>query len=175
MTAVVSAEPSTRWSKTRLVNMACGIAIGWIVLFQAVASYVHVGIDPQPHPCLPWRYYLVNQTLPKTVVRGGIYMYRAHGIPLMPEGVRVAKYAAALPGDRVSVSAAGVSVNGKPWGPLDAAVMQKAHMSAADVTRDYVVPAGKLLMLGTEPTSWDGRYWGLIDLSLITAKATPLW
>ncbi|UJJ60572.1 S26 family signal peptidase [Rhodanobacter denitrificans] len=164
-----------RWSRRKAINLTCLVAIAWIALIETVGAFVHLGYDPQVTRCLPWKVYAVGQHRPDAIEAGSIYVYRAHRIPLMREGSHVIKYAAAVAGDRVHVDAAGIAINGRYWGPLNPSVMEKGKVGMTDVTKDYTVPNGYVLMLGTQPRSWDGRYWGLLKTSLIVARARPLW
>lgn len=176
-TANASVAPARkeRWSKTKTLNIVCGLTIAWLLAVKLVGAFVHLGVDPQPTPCLPWRYFIVGQQIPDSIERGKIYMYRAYRIPMMPNGIHVAKYAGAIAGDHVVVNEQGIFVNGHLWGPLNKEVMMKGRMTMDDVRADYVVPTGKVLMLGTMPNTWDGRYWGLVKLDQIDGKAVPLW
>ncbi|KZC39874.1 hypothetical protein RHOFW510R12_01115 [Rhodanobacter sp. FW510-R12] len=164
-----------RWSRAKAINLSCLVAIAWIALIQGVGAFVHIGFDPQATRCLPWKVYAVGQKRPEVVEAGRIYAYRARHIPLMPEGAQVIKYAAAIAGDQVHVDSKGISINGRYWGPLNPSVMEKGKVGMSDVAKDYTVPAGQVLMLGTESRSWDGRYWGLIPTAQVIAKARPLW
>lgn len=85
------------------------------------------------------------------------------------------KYAAAVAGDRVRVDATGIYINDKKWGDLNPYVMRKTKMDIAKVARSYTILEGHVLMLGTLPRSFDGRYTGQIPLSRIDGKAVPLW
>ncbi|MEY2161674.1 MULTISPECIES: S26 family signal peptidase [unclassified Rhodanobacter] len=174
MTTIAN-PPKPRWSRAKAINLTCLVAIAWIALIESVGAFVHLGYDPQVTRCLPWRVYAINQQRPDVVEAGRIYVYRARHIPLMRDGASVIKYAAAVAGDRIHVDSKGISINGRYWGPLNPSVMEKGNVGVSDVTKDYTVPVGHVLMLGTEPRSWDGRYWGLLKTSQIFAKARPLW
>lgn len=163
------------WSKAKAINLTCLVALAWILLIETVGAFVHIGFDPQATRCLPWKVYAIGQKHPEVIEAGRIYAYRARHIPLMPEGAQVVKYAAATAGDRVHVDSKGISINGRFWGPLNPSVMEKGKVGMKDVAKDYTVPVGQVLMLGTEPRSWDGRYWGLIRTSQVIARARPLW
>lgn len=173
--ATTSSAVKPRWSRAKAINLTCLVALAWIGLFETVGAFVHIGYDPQVTRCLPWTYYAIRQDRPAGVEAGQIYVYRAHHIPLMRDGQRVIKYAAAVAGDRVHVDVNGISINGRYWGPLNPSVMEKGKVGVSEVTKDYTVPTGQVLMLGTGPRSWDGRYWGLVKVSQIVAKARPLW
>ena len=80
----------------------------------------------------------------------------------------------ALPGDAFEVKNDLAYINGKPVGrKLD--LIEKLGKQPGSFDRKEVVPAGHVLLLGTEPRSFDGRYWGFVPENEIVAKATPLW
>lgn len=165
-----------RWSASAFVNIVSAVFIGWYVVFGWLAVNWHLSVDIQKVQCLPYEYYLVHQGLPEHFERGTIYRYRAVGLgPVISDGTPLGKIAAALPGDTVDVNARGVFINGHLWGPINPLVLKKTGKTLAQITAHYVVPPGKLLMLGTLPRSYDGRYWGLISETQVLGKAWPLW
>jgi conjugal transfer pilin signal peptidase TrbI len=54
-------------------------------------------------------------------------------------------------------------------------LIEKLGKQPGSFDRKEIVPAGQLLLLGTEPRSFDGRYWGFVPENEIVAKATPIW
>ncbi|MHB8742097.1 MAG: S26 family signal peptidase [Sulfuricaulis sp.] len=164
-----------KWTPWFVINVTCAAFLGWVLFYTILGSVVRIGFDPQPVRCLPWRVYVIRTAAPATIDRDKIYQYYARGIPLMPEGTRVVKYAAGVPGDRIDEDADGIRINGKLWGPLNPVVLEKAHLTVAGVTRHLVIPAGKVLMLGTLPHTYDGRYFGLIPSKDVVARAYPIW
>lgn len=163
------------WTPWFVLNVTCAAFLGWVLFYAVLGSFVHIGFDPQPVRCLPWKLFAVETHAPAQIVRDDLYQYYAEGIPLMPEGTRVVKYAAGVAGDSVDVDSNGIRINGKLWGPINPVVLDKAHLTLAQVTRHYVVPAGKVLMLGTLPHTYDGRYFGLVDTKYVSGRAFALW
>jgi conjugative transfer signal peptidase TraF len=89
---------------------------------------------------------------------------------------RVYKRVAAVAGDRISVTAAGVSVNGArlpnsaPW-PVDPAGRALPRFRAVDET----VKPGDVFLMGENALSFDGRYFGLARSAALIAVIRPLW
>lgn len=164
-----------RWSSIKVLNIVCGTTIAWMLMWMFIGAHWRLGADVQNQGCLPWRYFVITTHAPTTIERDRIYQYTSEGAPLMPDGIRIVKYAAGVPGDHVAVNVHGIFINGKYWGAIVPAVLKRGHMTVHDVTKDYVIPEGKVLVLGTTDISWDGRYWGLIDKLQITGKAYALW
>lgn len=87
----------------------------------------------------------------------------------------LAKIVAALPGDRIRVSKHGVYINGRrwPWSSVDS--KDSSHRPLGAKLSAYRVAPGHALLLGLNTTSWDGRYFGPIDDSLIQGLASPIF
>lgn len=174
----VFARPETstpRWSANKILNIVCGTTIAWMLLWMGVSHYWRLGVEMQSQGCLPWRYFVLTTHAPTTIERNQTYQYQSEGAPLMPDGMRIVKYVAGLPGDHVVVNASGISINGKFWGPVSAETLRKGHMTIAQVTKNYIVPPGKLVVLGTTSVTWDSRYWGPINRMQVNARAYHLW
>lgn len=168
--------PEKRWSSTYVLNFVSITAIVLIILFEGVISHWRVGLNTQEIKCLPGTAFLVKQTPPDEILRGQIIAYRSSGLtPFLEDGRSVAKIVAALPGDTVVVDAEGIAINGKYWGPLNKTVLDKSGRSVESVSKSYVVGKGELLLLGTLPRSYDGRYWGTIKTNQVIGKAWRLW
>jgi len=167
-----SRKPWTVWT---VINITCAAFLGWTFFYAVLGSVIRIGVDPQSVRCLPWMVYLVRTSAPDHIERSKTYQYIASGIPLIPDNTKVVKITGAVAGDHVHVDANGISINDVPWGPLNDEVLGKSHLTAQSVTKDYIVQAGDVLMLGTLPHSYDGRYFGPIPDKQIVARAYPIW
>ena len=89
----------------------------------------------------------------------------------------VGKLVAAVPGDTVAVTAAGIDVNGRHLqntAPLRTDAKNRP-LPAVRVD-DYVVPAGELWLASTySARSFDSRYFGGIPLTAVVARVRPLF
>ncbi|NCT68489.1 MAG: hypothetical protein GXC76_12745 [Rhodanobacteraceae bacterium] len=139
------------------------------------SKFVSIGIDSQVIRCLPYSVYALHLAKPAQVVHGDLIVLPAPPASLEREGQRLIKIAAAMEGDRVRIDAGGIWINDVRWGPMEFRLLRARGLAAPALPKEYTVPPGKLLALGTERGSWDGRYWGLIDVEAITATALPLW
>jgi conjugative transfer signal peptidase TraF len=84
---------------------------------------------------------------------------------------------AAIGGDVVAVSAAGIAVNGAP-------IANTAPLSRDEAGRplqpvpvgSYRVPSGELWLLsGHDPRSFDSRYFGAVPIVGVRGIASPIW
>jgi conjugative transfer signal peptidase TraF len=95
-----------------------------------------------------------------------------------PSGLTpIFKRVAAVPGDRVALSPAGVRINGEPVAasglkPIDSRGRPLEHASEGEL----VLADGRYFVLGMNAEqSWDSRYFGAVSAQQIIAGAKPLW
>lgn len=170
--------PAKRWSPTFVLNLVSGTAIVMIVAMQWLIANYALGLTFHDVKCMPGTaFWVARENLEiGDIERGRIYSYRADGLlPLVPNGQLMGKVAAALPGDRVDVDADGVRINGKKWGDLSPIVLEKAKLTVEGVTRSFVVGPDEVLMLGTLPRSYDGRYWGPVKATQLVGRTWRIW
>jgi len=168
--------PKKRLTSTFVINLAVGMLMAGMIFSEVVGAFVRVGINDQEIKCLPGTVFVIRQSPPKTYERGQIIAYHSRGLaPLLQDGYVVAKLIAGLPGDRVEVTPTGISINGTYWGPLNVTVLEKSGKTAKSVTRTFKIPKGELLLLGTLPRSYDGRYWGTVKLDQVIGQAWTVW
>jgi conjugative transfer signal peptidase TraF len=90
----------------------------------------------------------------------------------------ILKPVAAIAGDEVEISAAGVTVNGvrvprTPVYPTDS--RGRLHTVRIPEGR-YIVPAGQVFVLSNfHPRSWDSRYFGFLSLSAVRGTVQEVW
>ncbi len=80
-----------------------------------------------------------------------------------------------LPGDRVTVGASGVCVNGRrlPWSEprgLDSRMRPLKPLSGT-----FVIGKAQVWLYSPHPRSFDSRYYGPVDRSLIRGIGVPVW
>lgn len=147
-----------------------------ILLVSAIESKYRIGIDVQKQQCLPWKYFLIELGRPSEVKRGQILVaittYGRMGHRF--DGQWITKMAAAIPGDHVAIKGDQAYVNGRPIG-LKMDLLDKLGKRSGDFDREFNVPKGHYLLLGTQPRSYDGRYWGLVPENEIIGRAKPIW
>jgi conjugative transfer signal peptidase TraF len=128
------------------------------------------------HPGSIDRYAFVNTCLPLELAQYG----RSQGY--LDEGScpgkasAVMKMVIAVPGDHVSVTSSGISVNGHLI--ADSLPQVKDHLGHAvkDDVRygESVVPSDTYWLLGLNVRSWDSRYFGPVSLRGMLGIGTPV-
>lgn len=165
-----------RWSSTYVINMVCII---WLVGYFAITGFTHyfkLGLTFHDVKCLDGTGYFIFKSRPDELIKGEKYAYSSFGLkPLLADGSTVIKIAAGLPGDKVTVNDQGVFINDKKWGDLNPVVLQKTKRTVQSVTREFVVGKDEVLMMGTLPRSYDGRYTGPVRRTQLTGRAWKLW
>lgn len=199
MNAEVNALPS-RWERTKdniayffrkpsrlplVVLMAMLVVVTPQILSPVLKSNWRVAFDFQDFKCLPYTAYLfrmgaVHERLPDDkridLERGMMVSFipqnNAMGIPEL-DGQRITKIVVGMPGDTLLVRDDIAYVNGEKWGNL--ALLNTIGKEPGSLDREVTVPPGKVLLLGTLDTSYDGRYYGFIDQQSINAQAFALF
>ncbi|MBR8043368.1 signal peptidase I [Burkholderia cenocepacia] len=135
----------------------------------------HIFYEAQSVACLPWDFYFPHKAAFNAIRRGDIVWFRAEGLgPRFKDGTPMAKLAAALPGDRILILNSRLYVNGKYWGSLGLGE-RVLHKPPGYFDREFTVGSGELFVLGTEPRSFDSRYWGVIHESQIQGTLSVLF
>lgn len=171
--------------KLPLVMLLGVIALGMPRLVTPVLKeHYQIGLDLQEYKCLPYTLYWfsmgrVDERAPRetqvTLNYGDLVSFIARDNIMGREdlnGKRIVKLVAGLPGDLIEVRDDAIFINGKRWGDLS--LRETLGQAKGHFDRSQIIPEGKVLLLGNTEYSYDGRYYGLIDQSLINAQAYPI-
>lgn len=137
-----------------------------------------LAIDKSEHACLdPYRYFLLTMRSGAPEI-GSVATFRTQNIPLYADDNLFTKRVIAGPGAKVRVDSYGVSVDGAEFLFTDQALtaLRKAGVQIPFGSSDeFVLEADEFFMAGTNPLSYDSRYYGPIHASQFVAQARPLW
>lgn len=133
--------------------MLLGAASGIVLTLEA---HSHLVFNPSASEPVGW--YRLTDVPPS---RNGLVLLRS---PL--------KKLVALPGDIVTWSAKGVSVNGRLL-PNSAVPADSPYPPYHYGTQK--LQEGQYLVMGRDPLSWDSRYYGAVPQVLIAHSVQPLW
>lgn len=170
---------SRRWWAIGLGKAAVALVIVYAPLAWFSAHYRIVYDSVKGANCLPYSVFLVDLR-DKATDRGEYIAFVTQQMePFYRNGTLAVKLIGAIPGDHVQVSGGGVAINGKHWGVLThlqpGQKLALMGRKVADVARDERVPQGHLWMMGTNPRSYDSRYWGYIQTGQVVGRAIPIW
>lgn len=124
--------------------------------------------------CLPFKLYAVRpierDRLPR---RGELVSFRSpEHVERFTGQFEVIKFAIGLEGDEWSIAQGQVAVNGVVWGDLH--LLETLGMDPNEMEGRWQVPPGHVLVMGTNPASYDSRYWGPLRLENIIGRAYAL-
>lgn len=121
--------------------------------------------------CLPYDWYIVTpDTGERDVKRGELVQFSPpEGVERLPDEFSVIKIAAGVPGDHWRIEGDWLFINGERWGALH--LMESLGLERGSLDAEGMVPDGHLYVLGTNPSSYDSRYWGSLDAENVTGRA----
>ena len=134
-----------------------------------------IGIDTQRLPSNPFRLYL-HFKQDRSVQRGDYATFRIPDFaPRFPEASLFVKQVAAVEGDRLEIVGHELYVNGRWMAHINPVILARAGLHQSRLGDLDRVPPGRLLMMGSSGSSFDGRYFGLIGRDELQGRAVPLW
>lgn len=167
--------PSAQSGRFWLINLLAAVVVfavtgqvlGW------VGDRVRLGVDTHRVTCLPWRLYWIYPGDRHPPIRGELVQIRAQGLaPRFPDGTRLTKLVAGIPGDDVRIEADQLWINDQYWGRLW--LLPVLGQAPGSLDRQYRIPDGTFLPMGTTAEAYDGRYFGTLDESCILGRALPI-
>lgn len=163
-------------SQGRFLFKASTILLVVLSIGAYLGNRFYIGIDSQEYKCLPFTLVIVDKHQ-RDIKRGQYFAYVAKGMqPAVEDGLVAFKQAVAVPGDQVSVGVEETTVNGSPQpnGLLRHADYVEG-VSAEDLTRTLTIGADQLFAMGTEPASFDSRYWGPVEATQVIGRVYPIY
>ena len=91
------------------------------------------------------------------------------------EGRLVGKRIAGLPGDLLEVKNDVLYINHQKVAALNPEYIKKLRRVSGGFDRTEVIPSERLLVLGADDYSYDGRYWGTLSYKSIVGAITPIF
>ena len=184
----VRALHPSRWSTSQRRFLMWEIVACLVITPVAIVGFTHlqknywIGFDPSEMSCLPWRIAFVeklssatdaitmDEQLPVVIAAKGM-------APYIPDGTLIAKLIVGRPGDVVLINKSGVSVTAakdgvtRVVGHIDANAIRRADdkrgipAGLSSRTEDMfyrtvTVGFDEVFLMGVQPTSQDGRYFG---------------
>ncbi len=170
-TAPEQRKPAEFWVGTILFLLLGGL-LSIHLLLSALETRFHIDITPQSVSCLPWSVFVTDLEPVPHPYLGEAVMAHTHKAF---QNERLGKLVIGLPGDSVLETRQGIWVNGHYWGRLWLySWLVNEHHRVPKLPDHFVVPPGTVLLLGTNPMSWDGRYWGLVPIRNLYGRIFPL-
>jgi len=161
--------------KKLLLQMAAVAAVFWFAWGYLAHRYT-LGIDVQQKQCLEYRFYIIDKQ-DKQIPRNGYVAFRQdeRAEPWFDAGTMFIKQVRAKEGDEVMVRGGQVYLAGKQVDVLQQRILSKMGRSSEEFNRRGIVASGDLWVMGTTPDSFDSRYWGPIDQSMVIGQVYPVF
>lgn len=169
-----------RWiAKTIIVCSVLGFTIH--VGFTYFNSRYMIGVQSLTARCLPWDFFIIKKSPPKTIERGQLVMLPLpqQAIDICPKVRRLQKrgfllkMAIGLPGDHVTIKNDKLYINDRIWDHLW--LLHKLHKPKGSFDRELTVKEDEVFVLGTLRSSYDSRYWGPVKQTLVRGTAHVLF
>jgi len=146
-----------------------------VVAFAPWTTRWSIGIDFQRRPSNPFRLYLHDRS--GVVVDRGVYAtFRVAGFErLRLHDSMFVKRIEAIEGDLIGISGNWLLINGDRAARINPVVLARLGLAQSRLVDEAVVPEGKVLLLGASSDSFDGRYFGFVDVAALQGRAIPLW
>jgi conjugal transfer pilin signal peptidase TrbI len=167
-----SITPARLWTA-----VATGVACALALYLGHGRAFVSLSWDPHAVNCLPELHLaLLVHRPPATIERGDYLFWKASATGALSYVTEefVLKRVAGVPGDRLSIRAGRVFINGAlVTEGLDDAVLYRRK--PADFEREDVIPPGRYFMIGTARLSNDSRYWGYLPRDAVAGKGYRIY
>lgn len=169
-------QPDAALATRRLVGLVIVLAMTNIAMFSTkwLNQHYQLFYEKYTEGCLPYSLYAVEKNPAYHIKRGDIVMFIAHRMePVLPDGARIGKLVIGLPGDQVKINEGQLFLNGDYWGTV-ALGARKFGKQLNSWDRTYVLGPDEFFVYGSEPRSWDSRFWGPVKRDEILALAHPI-
>ena len=159
----------------------CLKLLAWAAVLAAAAFYVSQNWrllwDRQIRKCMDVNMLLFHASSDPQIRRGDVVVFAArNAAPVFPDGTRLAKIAAGVPGDLVEITAEEkILINGRLVAEGLPYLDQVPAESRYKFFGRRVLRSGEYWMMGTTDRSFDSRYWGSIHASQVLGKAWVLF
>jgi conjugal transfer pilin signal peptidase TrbI len=144
-----------------------------LILAAKMGSPWRIGVDGQKLRCLPWSVFIIHRGAVESPLRGDLIQFMPDHVGHGFDGIPFVKMVGAVPGDQIEIRDDKLYINGvyrdRLW------LIRALHKSPHDFDRRFMVAPGEILMLGTTPESFDGRYWGVITQKQVIGRAYPIF
>ena len=164
-----SVSKSRRW---RILAAALVLLVTASIGAHALTARYRIGLSLERVQSLSASHFIVDlrDTHPD---RGAYFAFRIpHALGTsFPAGTVFVKRIVAMPGDLVHVGVEATTVNGLKVADTIQAGAHSLNIDPESLVRTFVVPPGNVFVVGTEPLSWDSRYWGPVPVGNLEGRA----
>ncbi|UTH74235.1 signal peptidase I [Chromobacterium sp. IIBBL 290-4] len=163
-----------RFAVRSLIAAAICFGLAQALVYWNDGRY-RIGIDFQKNVhCLPWTVFFMERKpaawLPE---RGDLVQYRNPRLDRGFAAFTMSKLVMGVAGDRVQIKGGRVYLNGRYVGGLN--LSQALGKKPQDYARAFTLREGEYFLMGSQPYSYDSRYWGPIRHEEIIGRVLPIF
>jgi conjugal transfer pilin signal peptidase TrbI len=154
------------------LSFVVAVATAVVVGVEATKGEWALATDVQKYyRCLPYDWYLVTTSGEGfSPERGELVQFRTPDyVERLTSQFEVIKIVAGVEGDSWEIADDRLYINGEFWGEMF--LMAATGREPGSLDGRGVVPADHVYVLGTNPSSYDSRYWGPLATGNINGKA----
>lgn len=181
-------------SRKKYLLFSIGFTVFCVLFFNLFSERYMFAYTRKDHVCLPYSFWFIQKkVMPE---RDEYIAFQSQGVPNFQDGVKWVKILSGMPGDEITfkskemsevmfsdgVGMVRVPVRGYVFLHSFNGKTQEFRVLKADtrgnvlpLIEPQVIPQSKYFVTSPAPKSYDSRYWGLVDSSLVIGKATPIW
>ena len=149
-----------------------------IVVFAAFD--LRLGFGAQSVDCIDAQVFITQLRAPSLIKKDDYIVFaNTTGQKIMGsrfDGHLIVKKVGGMEGDTIKIAEQKLFINDVYIGKLDIAdkAAKELGVPVNSFEKSILIPKGKLFLVGTKPHSFDSRYWGLVDHSLIVGSVYPV-
>lgn len=177
----------SRWMKLIEATRGKGHQVAWVIVgyfaamllgraaFTTLTDHYQLAVEAGKNPSNNHYLFLLHkESIDIHTLKPGDYV-SFHSDRLEPYITRdavITKQVRGLPGDEIRITRDKLYINGLFSGNLNLLTRLQKPSGAYDQT--YRVPANHIFVLGSHPRSYDSRYWGVLHVREVFARAKPI-
>lgn len=163
-------------SRTRYL-VKCAVLLAAIIAGGATFErYCYIGRDPQDVLSTGYRWFFVMRRHAASAAGEYVaFKVDARALPYFKPGEIFVKRIACMFPCHVEESETSLSLNGEPEPPINPLVVAKLGRSVKDFQSSRDLRPGEMFVLGSNPRSFDSRYWGELTQDQVVGLAHPIF
>lgn len=143
--------------------------------FTTLGDHYQLAVEAGSHPSNNhYVFWLHKEAIDIRTLKPGDYIaFRSARLePYLNQDTVITKQVRGLPGDRIRIHHDRLYINDRYWGTL--ILLPRLRKAPGTFDQSYLIPANHVFVLGSHPRSYDSRYWGVLPVREVFARARPI-
>jgi len=134
------------------------------LFFTYLSKNYMIGVDNQEYRCLPGKVFLIRIDDQAEFKKGDIIAFYTDEkqSEYFKPGTKMLKMIVGVPGDNISIDEKFIYINGEIKGKILEIDSKGKKIRTKTIINNRPIPKDCYAVMGTNPKSFDSRYWGLI-------------